>query len=92
MKETCSKIDANALDAIKELPPGMDVFMSQLFHVIYNESKEKFIWKDFKERVFSKEKGTDFQSRMANFQFRTSKEKEDFLKQMNQDPQFQKVL
>ncbi|CAD8135029.1 unnamed protein product [Paramecium pentaurelia] len=93
MKETCSKIDSKELNKIGQLPQGMDQFMSKLFHIIYNEDQSKFNWADFKKKVFDQDKGADFQSRLANFQFKgVSQEKENLLLEMKADPQFQKVF
>ncbi|CAD8203875.1 unnamed protein product [Paramecium octaurelia] len=93
MKETCSKIDIKELNKIGQLPQGMDQFMAQLFSIVYNEDQGKFNWIEFKKKVFDQDKGGDFQSRLANFQFKgVSQEKENLLLQMKADPQFQKVF
>lgn len=67
MKETCSKIDSEALKKISQLPQGMDAFMAKLFNIIYNEEEKKFDWVVFKKKVFEDDKGSDFQGRLANF-------------------------
>ncbi|CAD8115108.1 unnamed protein product [Paramecium sonneborni] len=93
MKESCSKIDSKELNKITQLPQGMDQFFGNLFSIVYNEDQSKFNWIQFKKKVFDEDKGSDFQSRLANFQFKgVSQEKESLLQQMKADPQFQKVF
>ncbi|CAD8102510.1 unnamed protein product [Paramecium primaurelia] len=93
MKETCSKIDIKELNKIGQLPQGMDQFMGKLFSIVYNEDQSKFNWIEFKKKVFDQDKGSDMQSRLANFQFKgVNQEKENLLLQMKADPQFQKVF
>ncbi|KAM3133284.1 hypothetical protein pb186bvf_014577 [Paramecium bursaria] len=92
MKEACSKINIEALSKIGQLPDGVDSVFKKLFYIIYNEDQNKFQWNTFKEIAFKRDKGEDFQSRMANFQFRQPRDKEDFLLQMKEDPQFGKAF
>lgn len=45
-------------------------FFENLFRLLYIEEKDVFSWKDFKIKVLLKNKGQDFQSTLAHFDFK----------------------
>ena len=65
LKEAAGKINSMELCKYQKLPEELNLVLSFIYEVLYDDDNKKFDWTNFKKKGIQEDKGQDFQIRLA---------------------------